>query len=479
MMKQEVMRMESENTHLIFYYPFSYRRYDFNYLQKTLKENQFFHFHVEQKHSNLYGPDVEMSHDLLKQFYYPFIEEKLLNDTPSLVHFNRYSKAMRLLGTMKTKYEEISFTIHSVDVNLCPFGIGIVAIRLQLHAIKDINSTLSFMHYFRVLQPTIDEELGADYMVDEQHYDNSNELLFSKLVPFLPSFFVDYQANGKNYRKIPFFEDERMYVSGFLQVDETMELNDEVLFRAGQLNGRNEVGAPYISSTNETYIENFVKEHCYDRWSPNFFMMTTIQGQIQLTNRHDEHISKYISNFHSTTYYTVLIHYFYKLVLLKLTFQHSELKFSKDKVIVEDLIEQITKFATRYYFSEVSARTEANEVAYYFRKVFKIDEQYREIKETLDELYRIQEDRSNDRLNELLFILTIFSMISGIYGMNLVIEKLGKSLDWSEVFNFTFYEWSAFLLIIFGLAISALLVIHQSYSLLSSYYKKKTRHKKY
>ncbi|AWE07497.1 sugar phosphate isomerase [Lysinibacillus sp. 2017] len=469
--------MNPQATHLIFYYPFSFRQYHFEKLQRTLKQHQYFHFQIEQSefHESLYGSDVVISHDLLTQFFYPFIEEKLLNAETSLVHFNRYSKSFSLLGEMKTKIETIPFTIHSADINLCPFGIGIVAIRVQLHELTDITSALSFAHYFRVLQPKIDEELGATYTVDGIPFENSEQILMKKLAPFLDKFFVDYSYLEKTIDKMPFFEDERMYVSAFMQVDQQVEIDEELLYRAGQLNGRDEDGKPYISSTNEQFIKDFVTEHCYDRWADQFYMMTTLQGHIHLTNYKEKKLAKCISNFHSTTYYTVLIHYFYKLMLLKLAFEHSELKFSKDKDIVEELIEQITKFASRYYFSEVSVRSEGKEITQFFRKVFQLDEKYKEIKETLDELYRVQEDRSADRLNQLLFILTVFSMISGIYGMNLVIEKLGEPISLSSIQGFTLFEWIAFILMVGGLTISIFLIFNQMYNLLSSYFNRRRR----
>lgn len=258
-------------------------------------------------------------------------------------------------------------------------------------------------------------------------------------------------------------------------MEEGAEIDEHLLYRAGQLNGRDKNGDPYISSSNKEYIERFVQEHCYERWAPKFHIITTLQGHIHLSSVNDESMKKYLNSFHSVSYYTLLIHYFYKLMLLKLVFEHSELKFSKDKDIVEELIEQITKFASRYYFSEVSARSEGKEISHYFRKAFRIDGLYRETKETLEELYRIQEDRSTDRLNKLIFILTIFSMISGIYGMNLVIEMLAEPFNISEIFSFTFFEWIALILMVFGLLTLALLILNQVYKYSISYYGKVNR----
>lgn len=86
--------MNSLKTHYVFYYPFNYRQYDFEKLQQVLKRNKFYHFTIDEEEFNetLYGPDIKVSPQLLTQFFYPFMEEKLLNDEISVRNFNRYSK---------------------------------------------------------------------------------------------------------------------------------------------------------------------------------------------------------------------------------------------------------------------------------------------------------------------------------------------------------------------------------------------------
>lgn len=468
--------MGNDCTHYIFYYPFNYRQYNFRHFERKLKEEHYYHFknsnHKENK--KYYGEEVDISEESLKQFFYPFIEQKLINDRTSPVFFNRFTKLFQLEGAMQTPFEKIPFTIHSADIMLCPFSVGIMSIRIQLHNPISITSALSFAHYFRVLQPKIQEELGTTLEVNNQQFENTEELIFQKLAPFLDSFFVDYTHL---HTTIPFFEDERMYVSCFLQIDEETELTNDLLYRIGQLDGRDTDGTPCISSNNKNYIDKFIDRHRYNRWAPEYTVMTTLQGHMHI-NKNINTLEKLLTEFHSTLYYVVIIHYFYKLTLLKLTFDYSELKYSRNRNIVEELIEQITKFSSRYYFSEVSMRAEGHELAHYFRDVFRLEAQYQDIKETLEELYRVQEDRAADRLNQLLYILTIFSMISGIYGMNLVIEELDQPLKWANILSFTLFEWIAFLLAIGGISISIFLVTGQLIATVKSFFDKRTARKR-
>ncbi|WP_269897691.1 hypothetical protein [Lysinibacillus sp. JK80] len=159
-----------------------------------------------------------------------------------------------------------------------------------------------------------------------------------------------------------------------------------------------------------------------------------------------------------THYYNLFIHYFYKMMLLKLSYEYSEIKWGKDKQVVNELIELITKFSARYYFEEVIVRTEGREIAQLLRKYFRINEHYVETKETLNSLYRTQEDQSDNRSNNLLFILTVFTVVSGIYGMNLVIEGWKDSSDFDSIGSYTLFEWVAFITALSGIGLSLVLV---------------------
>lgn len=76
----------------------------------------------------------------------------------------------------------------------------------------------------------------------------------------------------------------------------------------------------------------------------------------------------------SVHYYNLMLHYYYKIILLKVSYEHSEVSWAKDKRYVEELIELISKFYSRYYFEEVSARTEGKELTQKLREVFRLQD---------------------------------------------------------------------------------------------------------
>lgn len=211
------------------------------------------------------------------------------------------------------------------------------------------------------------------------------------------------------------------------------------------------------------------------RWAPSSYIVTSTQSQITISNRSFSQSIRDIKKFMGTYYYNLLIHYFYKMMLLKVSFEHSEINWSKDKLVVDDLIELITRFSSHYYFDEVAVRTEGKEISHMLQKIFRIQEHYHETKTTLDSLYRALEDRSDKRNNRLLFILTVFTVISGIYGMNLVIEEWNGKVNWSNVWQYSLFEWLALFTALSGITLSIVLICYSTITVIRNHLRRYKR----
>ena len=146
-------------------------------------------------------------------------------------------------------------------------------------------------------------------------------------------------------------------------------------------------------------------------------------------------------------------------MLLRVSFEYSRIEWKKDEEYVKSLIQFITLFSSGYYSQEVSTRSEGKELSHMFRKSFNIDCLFKEVNKTLHELYKSQENNASDKMNMLLFILTIFTVISGIYGMNLVIKDWESPSGWRQISTYTFFEWISLVTALSGIGLSAYLVI--------------------
>lgn len=470
--------LEVQNAYFTFIFPFNFRQLKRDELMKELEKSGFTLFDIEneQLQKQFYPDNITISHKELGQFFYPFIEDKLFPKRGSDRGFFRYSKEIGLEGVLQSPVTSTPFSLYSLDVWLCPANIGMIATRVEVKGKREVSEAINFAHFFRVLEPQLEEEMGAAILVNGKLHQTFYSLIKEHLLPFFEEYLVEYKEVVQYGGSVPFIEDERMYTTGLL-VTEGGEIDDTHLYRLGQMDGYGKDGRPFISATNAQYIRRYVEEHVLDRWAPHAYTITSNQAYIQITNEAQAKQLNSIETFFGTHYYTVIIYYFYKVILLKLSFEHSEIEWEQDKVVVDELIEEIMKFSSHYYFDEVTVRSEGREISMMLRKQFRITTQYREIKETLNELYRILEDQADERLNDLLFILTIFTVLSGIYGMNLVIEEWKGKIEWSKVMDYSFFEWISLVVALSGIGLSFLLVGHLAYRTITRKIKKRQRQK--
>ncbi|MGM9951396.1 MAG: hypothetical protein ACI33P_14785 [Lysinibacillus sp.] len=470
--------LDIDTAYFTFILPFNFKQLKREGLIAELEKNGFALFDIEneQMQKQYYPDDIKISHKELGQFFYPFIEDKLFPKRTSEHGFFRFSKVIETEGQLQTPVTSTGFDIHSMDVWLCPANIGMIATRVKLQGDMEISEAINFAHYFRVLEPQLDEEMGATIEVEGKRYDTFFSLVKEALLPFIEPYLVEYKEVLQYGGSVPFFEDERMYTTGML-VTKRGEVDDTHLFRLGQMDGYSKSGHPFISAANEQYIRRYIEEHVLDRWAPYAYTVTSNQAHMHITGAPQAEKLKSIGKFFSTHYYMIIIYYFYKIILLKISFEHSEIEWKHDKAVVDELIEEITQFSAQYYFDEVAVRSEGRELSAMLRKQFRITQQYSEIKETLNELYRVLEDQADKRLNDLLFIMTIFTVISGIYGMNLVIEEWEGDIDWSKMKDYSIFEWICWVVALFGIGMSFFLVGNLAYRTISQKIKKRRRKK--
>jgi hypothetical protein len=342
---------------------------------------------------------------------------------------------------------------------VCPFGIGLITIRTEMDQEQEqLCEVLDFMNHFRVLEPKLDEEKGAIIRKGDREFYTTNEFVFGYLCPTLKSFIVHDEKRAGYFGSLPFFEDERMISSGFFIASGEHQIKNDHLYRMGQLDGKNPEGKSFMSSTNKEYIERYLNKHLHDRWAPDSYTVTSDHAQITVSIKTPQQLDRPLSQFMGTHHYNLMLHYFYKIMLLRMSFEYSQVQWKQDEDYVEELIELISKFSARYYFGEVSARSEGKELTQTYREVFHLNSLYEEVKQTLNELYRAQENQANKRHNLLLFMLTVFTVVSGIYGMNLVIEDWKGKTDWSKVPGYSFFEWISLITALAGISLSIILL---------------------
>jgi len=455
-----ITKLDIHHSHMSFTLPLRYDSLRKDDLALTLKTNDYSFFQIDKSISegSVNEDEISVNSKELKQYFLPYLEDKLFPTSLDANGFHRFTKSIMKCCEYKLRNTKMSFVIQSVNIILGPYDIAFLTVKVQFenHG-TELADVLDFMHHFRTVEPQLEEEQGMVITCPENGSHLSiRHLLFDYLCPFLEKFILhDDKSNGY----LPYIEDERMYVTAFLFSQQDSHITDDQLYRMGALDGRLPNGQLFISATNPDYIQRSLNQSLHDRWAPNTYTVTTEHAFVTITNCIPEDMTRELSQYMGTHYYNFLLHYFYKIMLLRMSFEYSQIEWEKDEEYVKSLIKFITLFSAGYYSQEVSTRSEGKELSNMFRQAFNIDCLYKEVNSTLHELYKSQENHTSDKMNMLLFILTIFTVISGIYGMNLVIEDWKSPSGWKQFSSYTFFEWISLITALTGIGLSAYLVV--------------------
>lgn len=443
-----------------FLFPFSLKKGCKNSLQKVLKEEGFEYFHLDKEEieEKYYGQGYRVSHRNMERYYLPFVSNVLFPHSEEQKGFHRYSRSMDVEGSVRLGERELCFTIYSADVILCPFDLGFVTMRIGLTK-KDLTYTLAleFIKQFSQLENVLRKKEYPIVCYQEKEYEEVESFLFKEIVPVIKPY-LDQADIGKAYfETLPFFVDERMYVQAYFIFAQGQEVNKVDAYRAGQLNGLDEFEHPHVSANNQAFIETYYQHHIYTRWTPHTYFIADDDAFICLTSEQGERAERLAGEMYGEYYYSLLLNFFHKIVLLKLSTQYSVLNVDRHNEDIEELIRSITEFSSRYYFVETVSQTQGKEIFQLVRKVFRNDELYKDAKETLNSLFRYQDKFSNKRNNYLLLILTIYTVIGGIYGMNQVIEDLKGNIDWRKMLEYSLFEYIALFVTFSGLVLATVM----------------------
>ncbi|CAM4384456.1 hypothetical protein [Paenibacillus tarimensis] len=420
-----------------------------------------------------YGADYRVSHQQLERYYLPFTGSILFPDYHSNSVFQRLSRAIEEDYQLSLGERSIPFCVQSVDVVICPFDLGFVTTRVSIEEKLPYSLVLEFADRFRDLEDINSRDKHTSVRQGEHRYGQMEEFIFKKVAPGVMPYLETTDLDEAYYETLPYFVDERMFVVMFCRFAEGYAIDTVDIYRALHLDGMDESGESVIGSSNPDFIKRYCDQHVYDRWSPGtvyganehtFCCMTTTEGKRK---------RELAGGMYGELYYGLLLSLFHKIVLLKLSNNYSTIRLEIDKQMVEKLIRAITTLSAKYYFLEVASQLKGKELFKMIRANFGIHELYIEVKETLGELYDYQ-DRTNAKTqNYLLMLLTLYTVIGGIYGMNQVIEDLDGSINWAAMMKYSLFEYIALFVTMSGLVIGIVLAVVVTKQWLSDYLRRR------
>ncbi|MFS0766505.1 hypothetical protein [Peribacillus phoenicis] len=428
------------------------------FVEKLFEDNFVFLNLKDMEQQNQFYGGHKVSHRKLEKYFMPYIEPILFpSNAKQKEGLRRFTKKLDIDCTFESPYLNTPFIIDSIDIFICPFHIGMMNLRITLPEGLSNDDVLYFGDTFRILEPIADDEEKTKVGCRENQYEQVKDFIFNELLPPIEEYIDEEQADPTYFGSLPFFIDERMYVISYTAFPEDRDISKNDLFRISELNGYDNDGEPYIGALNPDYIEKYYQERVYDRWGKETYYVTSMYHFACVTKATGKLERELASEMYGQHFYTVLIFFYYKIVLLKLAHEHSQIDVEKDQSDTEQLIFMITEFSAKYLFTEVNSTAIGKELFKKTDETFRIAPLYKEVKETLSYLYQNQDKLSGKSSNYLLQILTIYTVVSGIFGMNLYIEDWKGKLPWKAYMNYSLYEWVAVIVTTSGLVISSIL----------------------
>lgn len=475
---QSVKEFTVEKAYLQFIFPFALKKDCSNKLIQQLQQQGYEFFTLDNSHlQDKYYGDHTVSHYQMEKIFLPNIEPIIFpSDLTKKEGFRRFSKTFNQEYFLKGKYLQTTFQLLSIDIIICPFQIGMMNIRVELPDNMSYSEVIEFTDLFRVMEPLVEEDSDIQIGIKNQSYKMIKDFIFESLCPFMKDFLDEKNANSSYFGSLPFYIDERLYVVGYIALQEDSMLDVEEIYRLGSISGFDNKGHPFTGAKNSAYMKRFYDNHVYDRWADETYYVVTDYTFSCMTKSQGELTYMLANQMFGQYYYSFLLFYYYRIALMKLTYDQRKLHKGIKGIDVDNLIMQITEFSAKIYNTEINSRLAGKEISNYVRKVLDIDKLFTQVNKTLNDLYKNEERMTSKKHNYLLQILTVYTVISGIYGMNLVIHNWEGKIAWDKFSHYTIFEYIALFVALSGIIISTGMAIQAVRSYIRA---KKRRRKNY
>ncbi|WP_050614166.1 hypothetical protein [Bacillus testis] len=443
-------------SHYQFMFPFLLKKNQKDHLRKQLLQEgfEFFRLKDEGQGEKFYG-DHHVIHRKLEKYFLPNIEQLLFPESMmSKRDIKRFTKKLDLSGTLAANFLEIPFHIPSFDILICPFHIGIITIRVNLPENLAFDESIEFVDLFRTIEP-LEKKDAAKISVDGHEYEQMKDFLFKELTPFIADYLENADEQAPLFGSLPFFMNEKMFVISYVALTAESQIDCMDLYRIGHIYGCDEQGQARLGPTNPDFLNRYYDKRIYDAWANDTYYGVTNYNFFCLTKSDSPDLqNKIISAMYGEHYYSVLLYFFYRIVLMKLMHSQSDTNINQNEERIEELIIDITEFSANYYFPEVNNSTFGKDMYEIVKEVFRIEYLQSHLGNTLETLYQNHERLTANRTNNLLQVLTIYSVISGILGMNIAVDDLKNGWNWNVISHFSWVEYFGLFLIISAMAIS-------------------------
>lgn len=385
-----------------------------------------------------YGDQLKDNIEQLKQYFMPYIEGQLFSKQHE-DGFKRFFKPIATQGQLLDDDQSSPFLITSIEWFICPFQIAFFIIHVKHSEDATFKQTKALMKAIR------DFHGDHVFQFDDHSYHSLVSYVNDVLFRHLPAFQIK-KTETSFTRSFENFQDRLLLASHFITTND--DVDDRTLFLLNEGEGsfiKNMTMANYIS---DDYIERYLEAHEFKRYDPYVrYIQNDDIGTMVTTFQHSDQTWQQMKRyFNGPLFYQIFYHYFLKMTLLRFSNDYAHLEWQKDKGYVRELVKNMTIFEAHYYFYETSTQSEEMDISTLLRKSLDLQRVYEEAMSSLNHLFTIQEQIADMQQNDLLFFLTMSTVVSGAFGMNLIIEDWKGGLSLSMFDDYSFLEWFVFVI---------------------------------
>lgn len=164
-------------------------------------------------------------------------------------------------------------------------------------------------------------------------------------------------------------------------------------------------------------------------------------------------------SFYGQLYYSLIANLFHRLFFLKFLQDYSCINIVDDKKAIKHLIYMLNSFTSNYFFVTLPRDSDGEKYFNQFKSAFRIDYLHQCAKEVLTTLFHYEQNSATKKDSLLLLVLTLYTVICGIFSMNLFTHDLEGNIHWGQLKSYNPFEYFAVFIVFSGMIVVGFLLI--------------------
>ncbi|WP_462409669.1 hypothetical protein [Neobacillus sp. Marseille-QA0830] len=394
------------------------------------------------------------TYPLLDSFFLPMTNHFLFPEPEQSKGLHGFGKTLDSVIRIMKNERDVPLQVHAVEFLFCPFEIGFLTIRTQLNDLP-FQENLNAANQFWALLLEKSAVHGNMFRYDDKEITTISQLM-GCLVSGMPEFSL--------HNKI-IYDPSSLAVQSLFYFEKGTPISEEEVYLASTLGTSR--------GTNKDYITDFIEKHSYCRWVPNTWLVSDDTIFSCLTTGETEHDEPLTQQFLGPMYYALLISMFHQQKLLQLIEEYANIKLDQDQQKIKKLIYTIDTFTSNFFFTVQPANRTSREIFELIQKGFQIQSLYKNIKEAQVSLFNYEETAATKRDSYLLLVLTVYTVICGIFSMNLFAHDLVGTIHWNRLKSYNPFEYLAVAIVFSGILTVGSLLLQSLFQGIQSKIKQK------